>query len=116
MADAENIVAADRVGPAKSRGVNSKGAPSSRSNDQSEDVFICGMPENSPCTICAQVSLTSTEQDIYHGGPHPLQENEEERLKEMKARKVKCRLDRDRLVATMFCAPDRLHMLFSSRS
>ena len=30
MADAENIVAADRVGPAKSRGVNSKGAPSSR--------------------------------------------------------------------------------------
>ena len=28
MADAENIVGANRVDPAKSRGVNSKGAPS----------------------------------------------------------------------------------------
>ena len=49
-------------------------------NYQSEDVISCGMSENSPCTIRAQVSLTATEQDIYHRGPHPLRKNAKERI------------------------------------
>ena len=102
MADAENIVAADRVGSAKPRGVNSKGAPSSR-------IIRVRMSSAVACRriLRARFALKSLSPPrnrifITEDLTHSERMRKSELLpvyKELKARKVKqCRLDRDRLV------------------
>ena len=70
---------------------------------RSHEVFIHGMSENSPCTNGTEVSLTSTEQDVFITEDPAFTERMRKNdlvpvYKVMKALKVKCRLDRDRLV------------------
>ena len=101
---AENIVAADRVDPAKPRGVNSKGAPSSR-------IIRVRMSSAVACRriLRARFALKSLSPPrnrifITENLTHSERMRKSKLLpvyKEMKARnsKVKqCRLDRDRLV------------------
>ena len=102
MADAANVVAADRVGSAKPRGVNSKGAPSSR-------IIRVRMSSAVACRriLRARFALKSLSPPrnrifITEDLTHSERMRKSELLpvyKELKARKVKqCRLDRDRLV------------------
>ena len=102
MADAANVVAADRVGSAKPRGVNSKGAPSSR-------IIRVRMSSAVACRriLRARFALKSLSPPrntifITEDLTHSERMRKSELLpvyKELKARKVKqCRLDRDKLV------------------